>query len=95
MKLSIQGRKKYVIILDKRGYTIRQIAVELHMSTRDVNEILKQYKREEKEAKEREVIEKEEKEKERLFSSKRSKALQLYKKGTNLLDVAIELDISA
>ena len=95
MKLPIQGRKKYVITLDKRGYTIRQIAVELHMSTRDVNEILKEYKREEKEAREREVIEKEEKEKERLFSSKRSKALQLYKKGTNLLDVAIELDISA
>ena len=35
MKLPIQGRKKYVITLDKRGYTIRQIAVELHMSTRD------------------------------------------------------------
>ena len=52
MKLSIQERKKYVISLDKRGYTIRQIAVELHMSTRDVNEILKQYKREEKEARE-------------------------------------------
>ena len=56
MKLPIQGRKKYVITLDKRGYTIRQIAVELHMSTRDVNEILKQYKREEKEARERVVI---------------------------------------
>jgi orotate phosphoribosyltransferase-like protein len=69
MKLPIQGRKKYVITLDKRGYTIRQIAIELHMSTRDVNEILKQYKREEKEARERVVIEKEEKEKERLFSS--------------------------
>ena len=95
MKLPIQGRKKYVITLDKRGYTTRQIAEELHMSTRDVNEILKEYKREEKEAREKEVIEKEEKEKERLFSSKRSKALQLYKKGTNLLDVAIELDISA
>ena len=95
MKLPIQGRKKYVITLDKRGYTIRQIAEELHMSTRDVNEIHKEYKREEKEAREKEVIEKEEKEKERLFSSKRSKALQLYKKGTNLLDVAIELDISA
>ena len=48
MKLSIQERKKYVIMLHTKGYTIRQIAVELHMSTRDVNEILKQYKREEK-----------------------------------------------
>jgi transposase len=95
MKLSIQERKKYVIMLHTKGYTIRQIAVELHMSTRDVNEILKQYKREEKELRERVVIEKEEEEKERLFSSKRSKALQLYKKGTNLVDVAIELDISA
>ena len=95
MKLPIQGRKKYVIALDKRGYTTRRIAEELHMSTRDVNEILKEYKREKKEAREKEVIEKEEKEKERLFSSKRSKALQLYKKVTNLLDVAIELDISA
>jgi phosphomevalonate kinase len=95
MKLPIQGRKKYVIMLDKRGYTIRQIVEELHMSTRDVNELLKEYKREEKEEREREVIEKEEKEKERLFLSTRSKALQLYKKGTNLLDVAIELDISA
>ena len=53
MKVSIQERKKYVISLDKRGYTIRQIAVELHMSTRDVNEILKEYKREEKEVREK------------------------------------------
>jgi predicted transcriptional regulator len=67
MKLPIQGRKKYVITLDKRGNTIRQIAVELHMSTRDVNEILKEYKREEKEARERVVIEKEEKEREIIF----------------------------
>jgi len=37
------------------------------MSTRDVNEILKQYKREEKETRERVVIEKEEKEKEIIF----------------------------
>ena len=53
MKLSIQERKKYVIMLHTKGYTIRQIAVELHMSTRDVNEILKQYKREEKELRNR------------------------------------------
>ena len=95
MKLPIQERKKYVIILRKKRYTVRQIADELHMSTRDVNEILKEYKREENETREREVIEKEEKEKERFFSSKRSDALQLFKKGTNLLEVAIELDISA
>ena len=57
--------------------------------------LLKENEREEKEAGEREVIEKEEKEKERLFSSKRSEALKLYKKGTTSIDVSIELEISA
>ena len=47
------------------------------MSTRDVNEILKQYKREEKEARERVVIEKEEREKERLFSSKKIRSIAI------------------
>ena len=64
------------------------------MSTRDVNKILKEYKREEKEAKEIEAKEEEEKEKERLFSSNRSEALKLYKKGTDPIDVAISLNIS-
>ena len=77
MKLSIQERKKYVISLDKRGYTIRQIAVELHMSTRDVNEILKQYKREEKEAREREVIEKEEKREREIIFIKEIKSIAI------------------
>ena len=80
-------------MLRKKEYTVRQIAVELHMSTRDVNKILKEYKREEKEAKEIEAKEEEEKEKERLFSSNRSEALKLYKKGTDPIDVAISLNI--
>jgi FtsZ-binding cell division protein ZapB len=95
MKFSIQERKKQVIILHKRRYTARQIAKELRMSSRDVTKILKENEREEKEAREREVIEREEKEKKRLFSSKRSEAMKLYKKGTKPIDVAIELDISA
>jgi FtsZ-binding cell division protein ZapB len=95
MKLSIQERKKYVLSSHKKGYTIRQIAEELHMSTRDVNQILKENKKEEEEAREREIIEKEEEEKDRIFSSKRSEALQLYKEGKSPLDVAIELKISA
>jgi FtsZ-binding cell division protein ZapB len=95
MKMSIEERKKYVINSHKKGYTIRQIAEILHMSTRDVEKIVKEYKNEEKEARERDVIEKEEKTKEQLFSSKRSEALKLYKKGTMPLDVAIELEISA
>ena len=64
------------------------------MSSRDIVKILKENEREEKEAREREEKEKEEKEKERLFSSKRSEALKLYKKGTDPIDVAIELNIS-
>jgi hypothetical protein len=65
------------------------------MSSRDVEKIIKEYEREEKEAREKEVIEKEENEKKRIFSSKRSEALQKYKKGISPLDVAIELEISA
>jgi FtsZ-binding cell division protein ZapB len=95
MKLSIQERKKYVISLHKRGYTERQIAEELHISSRDIVKTLKESEREEKEAIEREAREKEENEKRRLFSSNRSEALKLYKKGTNPSDVAIKLDISA
>lgn len=57
MRWSIKERKKQVIILHKRGYTVRQIAEQLHMSTRDVTKILKENEREEKEAREREVIE--------------------------------------
>ena len=41
--MSIQERKKYVINLHKRGYAVRQIAQELHMSSRDAIEILKEY----------------------------------------------------
>ena len=71
MKLPIQERKKYVIMLNIKGYTTRRIAEELHMSTRDVNEILKEYKREEKEAREKEVIEKEGKRKREIIFDQR------------------------
>jgi hypothetical protein len=94
MKLPIHGKKKYVINLRIRGYTIRQIAEALHMSTRDVEKILKEHEREEKESRKREVIEREEKENKKIFSSKRSEALQLYKKGKIPLDVAITLEIT-
>ena len=95
MKLPIDERKKYVIHLHNEGYTNRQIARELRMSSRDIVKILKEHEREEKEAREREAIEREEKEEKRIFSSNRSEALKLYKKGTRPIDVAIELDISA
>ena len=80
MKLPIQERKKYVIMLNTKGYTTRRIAEELHMSTRDVNEILKEYKREEKEAREKEVIEKEEEEKENYFHQRDQKHCNYIKK---------------
>jgi hypothetical protein len=95
VKLPIKERKKYVIRLLKEGYTERQIANELHMSTRDVVKIRKDNEREENETRLRDIREKEREEKEKLFSSKRAEALQLYKKGINPLDVAIELKISA
>lgn len=88
MRLSIQERKKYVIGMHKKGYTERQIAQELRISSRDIVKILKENEIEEKEVRERE-------EKKKLFSSKRSEALKLYKQGTKPIDVSIELDISA
>jgi transposase len=95
MKLPVDERKKYVIQLHKKGYTNRQIAQELGMSSRDIVKKLKENEREEKEAREREAREKEEKEKKRLFSSNRSEALKLFKNGTTPVDVAIKLGISA
>jgi FtsZ-binding cell division protein ZapB len=95
MKFPIEERKKYVIELHEKGYTNREIAQELHMSSRDIVKIRKEKEREEIESREREEKEKEEKEKKRLFSSNRSEALKLYKKGTTPVDVSIKLDISA
>jgi predicted transcriptional regulator len=95
MKLPVDERKKYVIQLHKKGYTDRQIAQELHISSRDVVKIRKENEKDEKEVRETEEKEKAEEEKKRLFSSKRSEALKLYKKGTMPVDVAIKLDISA
>jgi FtsZ-binding cell division protein ZapB len=95
MRLSIDERKKYVIQLHKKGYTDRQIAEELRMSSRDIVKVRKENEREEKEARETEEKEKAEEEKKKLFSSKRTEALKLYKKGTTPVDVAIKLDISA
>ena len=74
MKLPIEGRKKYVILLLKKDIHNRQIAQELGMSSRNVDKILKESEREEREAREIEAKEKEAKEKERLFSSNRSEA---------------------
>lgn len=95
VRFSIKERKKYVIALRERGYTIRKIVFELHMSTRDVEKILKEYEREEEERREIETKEIEENENKRIYLSSRSKALQLYKEGMEPLDVAIKLNISA
>ncbi len=94
MKLPVDERKKYVIGLHKKGYKNREIAQELHISSRDIVKILKENEREEIEAKEREEKEKAEKEEDRVFSSNRSEALKLYKIGTDPIDVAIALNIS-
>lgn len=95
MRFPIDEKRKYVISMRKNGYTIREIVKELGMSSRDVEYIIKKNEIEEKEAGEREVIKKEDEEREILLSTKRSEALQLYKKGTSPLDVSIELKISA
>lgn len=95
MRIPVQENKKYVIKLHKEGCTVRQISERLHISSRDVIQIIKEYEREQEEARKKEVVDKDENEKHRIISSKRSEALKLYKKGTRPLDVAIELEISA
>ena len=45
MKLPVDERKKYVIQLHKKGYTNRQIAQELGMSSRDIVKKLKENKK--------------------------------------------------
>ena len=63
--------------------------LRLRISSRDIVKI-KEKEREEIEAREREEKEKkEEKERERLFSSNKSEALKLYKKGNDPIDVTI------
>ena len=95
MRIPVQEKKKYVIKLHKEEYTVRQISERLHISSRDVIQIIKEYEREQEEARKKEIIDKEENEKNRIISSKRSEALKLYKKGIRPLDVAIELEINA
>jgi hypothetical protein len=94
MFLTLKQKEKHVRELRKQEYTYKDIAHELKVSVRDVSRVVKAMEREEDEARDKEAKEIESKEKKRQSLSNRSKAIKLYKKGKNPVDVSIHLDIS-
>jgi hypothetical protein len=94
MFLTLKQKEKHIIELRKKEYNYKDIAHELRVSVRDVSRIVKAMEREEDESRDKEAKEIESKEKKRQSLSNRSKALKLYKKGKNPVDVSIQLDIS-
>ena len=80
-----------VIELRKEGKPIREIAKQMHMSSRTVIDILKDNSS--KEA--REESRRKEQDQQNAVRTNYTKALRLFKKGKNLLDVTIELGILA
>jgi predicted DNA-binding protein YlxM (UPF0122 family) len=84
-------REKRVIELRKEGKTIREIATELKMSSRNVLEILKRAE----EIRSQEEADKRMQEEKGFHQSIYTKALKLLKDGKNPLDVTIELGVKA
>jgi IS30 family transposase len=84
-------KRRRVIGLRKEGWTVRDIATELHMSSRTVIGILK----DNSSKKEREDSGKKAQEQQNALQTNYTKALRLFKDGKSLLDVTIELGVFA
>jgi transposase len=84
-------KRRNVIELRKEGKTIREIAKQMHKSSRTVMDILKDNNSKE----EREESRKKEQEQQNAVQSNYTKALRLFKEGKSLLDVTIELGVFA
>ena len=84
-------KRRKVIELRKEGKTIREIAKEMHMSSRTVIVILKDNNS--KEA--LEETRRKEQEQQNVGQINYTRALRLFKEGKSLLDVTIELGVSA
>ena len=92
MKTSDNAEKRRKVIeLRKEGKTIREIAKELHMSSRTVIAMLKDNSS--KEA--LEESRRKEQEQQNVGQINYTRALRLFKEGKSLLDVTIELGVSA
>jgi hypothetical protein len=81
--LNQHQKKALVIQLDEQGKTRRQIVEVVHMSFKDIADVIKKHTGEENDS-----VEKPEK-------SKDARAFELFLKGKSSVEVAIELDMSA
>lgn len=79
--LNKHQKKALVIQLYKQGKTRRQIAEVVHMSFKDIADIINEYTGEDKQVKSE--------------KSKNSHAFELFLQGKQSVEVAIELDMSA
>jgi transposase len=84
-------KRRNVIELRKEGKTIREIANQMHKSSRTVIDILKDNNSKEK----REESSRKEQEQQNAVLTNYTKALRLFKEGKSLLDVTIELGVLA
>jgi transposase len=85
-------KEKRVIELHNQGKTIRDIAKEVHMSFRDISNLIKAY--EKKQAALKEKLESNSSNIQKK-SSKSSQAFKLFRDGKELTDVTIELELPA
>ncbi len=91
LDLSREEKEEYVIRLYKENKSIRQIAKLMHMSFRDIGQILSKFKKEAE--RERGHTDDEEIDTER--KSKQSQAFKLFSEGKTPVDVVIALDMQA
>ena len=87
-------KEEKVIELHKQGKTIRQIAPEVHMSFRDISNLIKAYEKKQAAVALKEKLESNSSNIQKK-SSKSSQAFKLFRDGKKLTDVAIELEIPA
>ncbi|CAN5542045.1 hypothetical protein BH18THE2_BH18THE2_28260 [soil metagenome] len=84
-------KRRRVLELRKEGWTIREIARELHMSSRTVIRILRE---DSSKVAQEEIVGKAQ-EQQNTLQANYTKALRLFKEGKSMLDVTIELGVLA
>ena len=85
-------KEKKVIELHKEGKTLKEIAILLHMSFRDISRIIKKYERKKELQAKREESNKTNQPKKPSISAQ---TFKLFRDGKKLTDVAIDLEIPA
>jgi transposase len=88
-------KEKRVIDLHKEGKTIRDIAKEIHMSFRDISNLIKAYEKKQAAVALKEKQSKNDSPHIHQNLSKSSQAFKLFSEGKKLTDIVIELQISA